>query len=70
MVFLLEHYKLPPSEVRQLPSSLRHRLVKIKEEFNRMASRQSGGDTSIQTGLTHVPTESSQPQQTIGLNYK
>lgn len=66
-VFLLEHYKLSPKEVMELPSSERHRLVKIKEEFNRMASKKTSGDTVsavVPTGLAP------QPQRTVGLNYR
>jgi len=41
MVFLLEAYKLAPSESMSMPSSRRHRLVKIREEIVR--SRGKGG---------------------------
>jgi len=51
MIFLLEAYKLAPSETMGLPSSRRHRLVKIREEIVRSRGR-GGGSAATPRNVT------------------
>jgi hypothetical protein len=56
-----------------LPSSERRRYVKIKEEFNRLASSKSNADTvsmPMPYGTPRPPQAPPSPQQTVGLNYR
>lgn len=52
IVFLLEAYNQPYGDVMSMPSSRRHRLVKIREEIVR--TRKTGGNKglSYSTGLS------------------
>jgi len=58
MVFLLEAYNMPPSESMDLPSSRRHRLVKIREEIVRSKGKPKGTQPYA-TGINPSPRDPS-----------
>ena len=56
-MFLFEAYNQPYMDVMQMPSSRRHRLVKIREEIVRVRDRGGGRPSaSYQTGTAPPQT--------------
>ena len=61
-MFLMEAYNQPYSDVMSMPSSRRHRLVKIREEIVRTRKGGGGGGTQRQvTYSTGLNPHTSQP---------
>jgi hypothetical protein len=55
-VFLFEAYQQPYESVMAMPSSMRHRFVKIREEIVRTKGKPTGGAVpSYATGLDPRP---------------
>jgi len=72
LLFLAEAYRWSPRDVMSMPSSQRHRFVKMKEEISRQQVAESKGQTTPDsvpvTGLDSK--RSSAQQRTVGLSYK
>jgi len=61
VVFLFEAYNQPYMDVMQMPSSRRHRLVKIREEIVRSRKRGPAAPPSYHTGSSQAQAVTPQP---------
>lgn len=71
ILFLMEAYNQPYDSIMAMPSSRRHRIVKMRAEIVRQAKDSRSGQTTVSSGATGINPmlKGAVPHQSVNIGY-